>query len=58
IIRRPSNSLRPRARALGSTAATRFGIPLDDILTHGSWASSSVFDTFYRLSCETASDFT
>ncbi|KAI9006644.1 hypothetical protein CLU79DRAFT_779815 [Phycomyces nitens] len=58
LIRRPGNSRRPRARALGSTAAARYGIPLDDILTHGSWASSSVFDTFYRLSRETASDFT
>ncbi|KAI7861646.1 hypothetical protein BDF14DRAFT_1960288 [Spinellus fusiger] len=51
-------SSRPRTRALGSSAAARFGVPIDDILTHGSWASSSVFDTFYRLSRETATDFT
>ncbi|KAL0084534.1 hypothetical protein F4703DRAFT_1928798 [Phycomyces blakesleeanus] len=51
------NSLCSCAHALGSTAAVRFGIPLDDILTHGFWASFSVFNTFYYLSCKTISDF-
>ncbi|KAI7872855.1 hypothetical protein BDF14DRAFT_1713121, partial [Spinellus fusiger] len=48
----------PHACALGSSAAARFGVPIDNILTHDSWASSLVFDTFYRLSKETATDFT
>ncbi|KAI9334070.1 hypothetical protein BD770DRAFT_287861, partial [Pilaira anomala] len=47
-----------RARAIGSTNAAINGANLDDILVHGSWASSCVFDNFYRLSRATASNFT
>ncbi|CAO3664952.1 unnamed protein product [Rhizopus stolonifer] len=39
----------PRARALGSTSAATDRIPIDYILAQGSWASSSMYDTFYRL---------
>ncbi|RCH82551.1 hypothetical protein CU098_005577 [Rhizopus stolonifer] len=58
LIALPGGTPRPRACALGSTNAAINGLPIDDILTHGSWASSSVYDTFYRLSRSTASDFT
>ncbi|KAG2222343.1 hypothetical protein INT45_009816 [Circinella minor] len=58
LIPRPEYSARPKARALGSTAAIEAGASLDDVLVHGSWFSSSVFDTFYCLSRETATNFT
>ncbi|KAI9466388.1 hypothetical protein BDB00DRAFT_777894, partial [Zychaea mexicana] len=58
MIPRPEGTARPKARALGSTAAVQAGASLDDVLIHGSWLSSSVFDTFYRISRETATDFT
>ncbi|KAG1040521.1 hypothetical protein G6F43_012273 [Rhizopus delemar] len=47
-----------RARAIGSTNAVLQGATLDGILVHGSWASSCVFDNFYRLSRRTVSNFT
>ncbi|KAI8968742.1 hypothetical protein BDB01DRAFT_732834, partial [Pilobolus umbonatus] len=53
-----STSRRPRARALGSTNAVSLGASLEDVLTHGSWASAAVFDQYYRLSRVTATDFT
>ncbi|KAI9271954.1 hypothetical protein BDA99DRAFT_433726 [Phascolomyces articulosus] len=58
LIPRPPETTRPKARALGSTAAVESGASLEDVLVHSSWLSSSVFDTFYRLSRETATDFT
>ncbi|KAI8150390.1 hypothetical protein BJV82DRAFT_501968, partial [Fennellomyces sp. T-0311] len=58
MIPLPVGAQRPKARALGSTKAIEAGASLDDILTYGSWLSSSVFDTFYRLSRATATDFT
>ncbi|KAI9248021.1 hypothetical protein BDA99DRAFT_564985 [Phascolomyces articulosus] len=58
FIPHPEGVARPKARALGSTAAIEAGASLDDVLVHGSWFSSSVFDTFYRLSRETVTDFT
>ncbi|KAI8136518.1 hypothetical protein BJV82DRAFT_489032, partial [Fennellomyces sp. T-0311] len=54
----PDGVRRPKARALGSTRAVEAGASINDVLTHGSWISSSVFDTFYRLSRATATDFT
>ncbi|KAI9029547.1 hypothetical protein CLU79DRAFT_716201 [Phycomyces nitens] len=47
----------PNARALGPTLALAPGASVDDILVHVSWASSSVFDTFYRLSRQTVGNF-
>lgn len=47
-----------KARAVGSTRAVLAGANLEDILTHGNWASSAIFDTFYRLNRATATDFT
>ncbi|KAI7847263.1 hypothetical protein BDC45DRAFT_452073 [Circinella umbellata] len=58
LIPRPQGIARPKARALGSTAAVEAGASLEDFMVHGSWMSSSVFDTFYHLSRETATDFT
>ncbi|OAD78744.1 hypothetical protein PHYBLDRAFT_163835 [Phycomyces blakesleeanus NRRL 1555(-)] len=56
-IPRPSGVLLPKARALGPTLALASGASVEDILVHGSWASSAVFDTFYRLSRQTVSNF-
>ncbi|KAI7862714.1 uncharacterized protein EV154DRAFT_433286 [Mucor mucedo] len=46
-----------KARAVGSTRAILAGAKLEDILTHGSWASSSIFDTYYRLNRASATNF-
>ncbi|OAD67390.1 hypothetical protein PHYBLDRAFT_174429 [Phycomyces blakesleeanus NRRL 1555(-)] len=45
----PSGALLPKARALGPTLALASGALVEDILVHGSWASSAIFDTFYHL---------
>lgn len=47
-----------KARAVGSTNAILAGAKLEDVLTHGSWASSSIFDTYYRLNRASATNFT
>ncbi|KAI7897170.1 uncharacterized protein EV154DRAFT_597569 [Mucor mucedo] len=47
-----------KAWAIGSTRAILDGAKLDDVLTHGSWASSSIFDTYYRLNRASATNFT
>jgi hypothetical protein len=31
---------------------------VDDVVAHGGWSSNAIFDTFYRLSRETSSNFT
>ncbi|KAI9030892.1 hypothetical protein CLU79DRAFT_677055, partial [Phycomyces nitens] len=56
-IPRPPDATLPKARALGPTLALASGASVEDILVHGSWASSAVFDTFYRLSRQTVSNF-
>ncbi|KAI7865960.1 hypothetical protein BDF14DRAFT_1819629 [Spinellus fusiger] len=53
----PQGIPRPKARALGPTFALEVGASVDDILAHGSWRSSTVFDTFYCLSRRTANNF-
>ncbi|CAO3623138.1 unnamed protein product [Mucor hiemalis] len=58
LIPQPNGGHRPRARAVGSANAAVRGAALQDILTHGSWASSSIFDTFYRFSRATTTNFT
>ncbi|CAO3626312.1 unnamed protein product [Mucor hiemalis] len=47
-----------KARAVGSSNAVLHGARVEDILVHGSWASSKVFDDFYRLSRQTMTNFT
>ncbi|KAI8144988.1 hypothetical protein BJV82DRAFT_488202, partial [Fennellomyces sp. T-0311] len=58
MIPQPEGTSIPKARALGSTAAVLAGASLEDVLVHGSWVSSSVFDTYYRLSRDMATNFT
>ncbi|KAL9550035.1 hypothetical protein MBANPS3_004928 [Mucor bainieri] len=59
VENRANTSSRPlRARAVGSTDSVLHGASVDDILAHGSWSSSSIFDNFYRLSRETLTNFT
>ncbi|KAL9536717.1 hypothetical protein MBANPS3_012424 [Mucor bainieri] len=59
VDNRAHSSSRPlRARAVGSTNSVLHGASVDDILAHGSWSSSSIFDNFYRLSRETLTNFT
>lgn len=47
-----------KVRAVGSTRNILAGVKLEDILTHGSWVSSSIFDTYYRLNRASATNFT
>lgn len=49
---------RIRARALGSTRALLAGASVDDVVTHGNWSNQNIYNTFYRLSTETHSNFT
>ncbi|KAI8136747.1 hypothetical protein BJV82DRAFT_484297, partial [Fennellomyces sp. T-0311] len=48
----------PKARALGSMAAVLAGTSLECVSIHGSWASSSVFGAYYRLSRDTETNTT
>ncbi|KAI1291410.1 hypothetical protein EDD11_008928 [Mortierella claussenii] len=54
LIARPASSTRPRARAVGASAAVKNGAPKDDIVVQASWSSSVMFDSFYRLSGTTS----
>lgn len=58
LISGESFSKKLKARAVGSTAAISAGANINDFLTHGNWASSSIFDTFYRLTRAIHNDFT
>ncbi|KAI9033714.1 hypothetical protein CLU79DRAFT_692623, partial [Phycomyces nitens] len=53
LMPRPPGSARPKTRALGPFVALSSGAFIGDILTYGSWDSSKVFDSFYRLSRHT-----
>ncbi|KAI9322289.1 hypothetical protein BX666DRAFT_1848680, partial [Dichotomocladium elegans] len=57
-LHEPPGHKRINARALGPTRATRAGATIDDVVSHGFWNSQQVFDTFYRLSRESNTDFT
>ncbi len=48
----------PKARAAGSTHAAKNGVSVDDIVAQGNWSSRRMFDSFYRLSSKTRSNFT
>lgn len=54
----PTNAKIPKARAIGSTAAIKQGASVDDVVVHGNWSSSILFDKFYRLNAATATNFT
>lgn len=58
LLERPASSSRPRARAIGASAAFKNGAPKDDILVQANWSSSVMFDSFYRLSGTTSTNFT
>ena len=48
IPRTARSPRRPKTRSIGPSRALASGVHLSDILTQGSWASSSVFMNFYR----------
>ena len=58
MIALPKNERRPKARAIGPTEAIKKGARVDDIVVHGNWSSSVMFDRFYRLNAATATNFT
>ncbi|KAI1284285.1 hypothetical protein EDD11_001142, partial [Mortierella claussenii] len=58
LIARPASSSRPRARAIAASAALKNGAPKDDIVVQANWSSSVMFDSFYRLSGTTSTNFT
>ncbi|KAG0355639.1 hypothetical protein BGZ54_001062 [Gamsiella multidivaricata] len=47
----PKDAKLPKARAIGSTAAIKQGARVDDVVVHGNWSSSVLFDngTFHQL---------
>ncbi|KAI8865444.1 hypothetical protein GQ42DRAFT_105165, partial [Ramicandelaber brevisporus] len=45
-------------RAEGSTSAFLAGVPIDDIVAHGNWSSSSVFLEYYKRVRQTQVDIT
>ncbi|KAG0306910.1 hypothetical protein BGZ99_001636, partial [Dissophora globulifera] len=57
LLERPPSASRPRARAIGASAAFKNGAPVDDIVVQANWSSSVMFDSFYRLSGTTATNF-
>ena len=58
LLERPASSSRPRARAIAASAAFKNDAPKDDILVQANWSSSVMFDSFYRLSGTTSTNFT
>ncbi|KAI9300168.1 hypothetical protein BJ944DRAFT_171258 [Cunninghamella echinulata] len=58
MVSRSKNAPLPKARALASTLAAQAGVPIDDIVAHGSWSSKAIFEQFYRISSVTATNFT
>ncbi|KAF9390975.1 hypothetical protein CPB97_007853 [Podila verticillata] len=57
LLEQPSSSSRPRARAIGASVAFKNGVSKDDIVVRANWSSSLMFDSFYRLSSATATNF-
>ncbi|OAQ22192.1 hypothetical protein K457DRAFT_85158, partial [Linnemannia elongata AG-77] len=47
-----------KARAIGPTEAIKKGARVDDVVVHGNWSSSIIFDRFYRLTSASAVNFT
>ncbi|RKP05650.1 hypothetical protein THASP1DRAFT_19544, partial [Thamnocephalis sphaerospora] len=58
LIPVPVGASLPKACTLGSTHAAFAGASWKDILTQGFWASTGVFDTFYRLARSTQANLT
>ncbi|KAK3804557.1 MAG: hypothetical protein J3R72DRAFT_500048 [Linnemannia gamsii] len=47
-----------KVRAIGPTEAIKNGARVDDVVVHGNWSSSTIFDRFYRLTSASAVNFT
>jgi hypothetical protein len=54
----PLNKPPPKPRAIGSTLAAIAGISTQDIMVQGNWSSPKVFNKHYRISSQTAANFT
>ncbi|KAG0278506.1 hypothetical protein BGZ97_009719 [Linnemannia gamsii] len=54
----PKDETRPRARAIGPTAAIKNGARVDDVVVHGNWSSDVIVNNYYRLNRATATNFT
>ncbi|KAF9079792.1 hypothetical protein BGX23_003218, partial [Mortierella sp. AD031] len=50
----PKNEPLLKARAIGPTEAIKNGAQVEDVVVHGNWSSSVMFDRFYRLNAATA----
>jgi hypothetical protein len=55
LLSLPENA---KARAIGPTEAIKKGARVDDVVVHGNWSSSIIFDRFYRLTSASAVNFT
>ncbi|KAF9338693.1 hypothetical protein BGX26_009592, partial [Mortierella sp. AD094] len=54
----PLNKPPPKPRVIGSTLAAISGISTQDIMVQGNWSSPKVFNKHYRISSQTAANFT
>ncbi|KAG0310820.1 hypothetical protein BGZ99_000127 [Dissophora globulifera] len=46
LLERPRSAPRPRARAIGASAASKNGTPVNEIVVQASWSSSVMVDSF------------
>ncbi|KAF9368956.1 hypothetical protein CPB97_004050 [Podila verticillata] len=58
MIPRPPGAPRLKAWAIGATHALMKGMSVEDIMIQGNWSSLVIVDSFYRMSCQTANNFT
>ncbi|KAG9062257.1 hypothetical protein KI688_006589 [Linnemannia hyalina] len=58
MLNLPKDETRPKARAIGPTAAIKKGARVDDVVVHGNWSSDVIVNNYYRLSRATATNFT
>ncbi len=58
LVMLPRPAPRLKARATGDTSALMKGICVEDVMIQGNWSSPAIVDSFYRMSCQTANNFT
>lgn len=58
MIPRPPGAPRLKARAIGATRALMKGVSVEDVMIQGNWSSPAIVDSFYRMSRQTANNFT
>ncbi|KAI1298312.1 hypothetical protein EDD11_006811, partial [Mortierella claussenii] len=58
MIPRPPGAPRLKARAIGATRALMKGVSVEDVMVQGNWSSPAIVDSFYRMSRQTANNFT